>query len=196
MAERIGVVQGTEILVEREPKTIYVGSLEDLGLGSPEGIPSALADASDAEKVQFGEALAKCLSEITDYEHHACIDGRCVVCNADNSEAQVRGRQVSGTGSTVNEAHMAGAAIVETIPEDATIEEETKVVEEYLSDSIGLKPSAHEGGCGGVNGAIEDKQAIAHDPVIMSATKTVMNQPDIAAFTGVKFNDTFVGQIQ
>jgi hypothetical protein len=191
MNERIGVMPGTEVKLEREPKVIYVGRLEDLGLGNPNGIPSSLAEAGAPELNEYGELLTQCLSEITDNEHHACIDGRCVECNADNSAPEVRGRQVSGTGSVVNEAYMADADIIKTIPGDTTIGQEIGIVEAYLYDTIGLRPSAHEGGCGGVNGAIEDKETIANDPAIMDAVEEVMSVPEIQQFTGVEFNEKF-----
>lgn len=182
------VVDMAELEATREVEVIYLGRLKDLSIGNPDGIPSPLSKASEEEVLEYGERLKGALDTITDHAHLGCIDGRCVVCNADGSTPQVRGRQVSGTGSLLEEAHNAEASVLDTIDPDASLGEQIEQLEAFYERVTGIKPSAHRGGCGGVNGAIEDNKAIATNPDIIAVTETFMGLPVVSEFTSIPFN--------
>lgn len=172
----------------REVEVMYIGRLGDLDLGNPDGIPSELADSSEEEVAAYGEKLKDALDYITDFTHLSCIDGRCVVCNADGSSPEIRPRQVGATGKRVEVAILADAPVMDTVPEEAELDETTEILDEHCERINGIKPSAHEGGCGSLNGAVEDGDAITEIPAIMKATETFLSLPVVSDFTGVAFN--------
>lgn len=164
----------------------YLGRMEDLGIGNPEGIPSKLADASETELQEFGEMLKQLLSEVTDTTHFGCIDGRCRLCNADGSAPDARLRHVSGTGSNLEIALNAGASVADVVA-DMPLDQAIKVVEDDMTSKTGVKRSAHSGGCGGVNGAVADNEAIGAKPAILKTTETFMSLPTVQEATGVEY---------
>lgn len=179
--------------LETKPRVEYLGKLADLGIGNPNGIPSYLADKSDAERIEYGEKALEALRQVTDFTHLACIDGRNCICNADKSAPEIRRRHVSGTNSTLEIALNANAPVLDTVNLDGSLEEITGVLEDNLAEKTGILPSAHEGGCGGVNGAISHNKAIAEKPEIMSVTETIMNLPAVQTLTDNLQYDSKIG---
>lgn len=171
-----------------ERSAIYIGRLGDLGLGNPDGIPSRLKDASPEELRAFGEELLDELTPPTDTEHWACIDGRHVLQNADGSEAEIRLRHVGGTASTLGIALNSGAKI-EGLDPTQPLGDNIEVVDEFLEKTIGVKPSAHQGGCGGAKGEVDDNEAIASTPEPTKAAEALLGIPEVHEHTGVTFDE-------
>lgn len=165
----------------------YIGRLETFGLGNPEGIPSKLAEATEAELQKFGEMLKELLVEVTDRAHFGCIDGRCRLRNADGSAPEARLRHVSGTGSNLEIALNANAPVTNAIAEKH-LGQVVTIVEDDMTNKTSIKRSAHSGGCGGVNGAIADNEAIGAEPAILMTTETLMNLPAVQEATGTGYS--------
>lgn len=168
-------------------KIAYLGRLEDLGLGNPDGIPSKLAEATEADLELFGERLLASSKPIEDFEHDSCIDGRHTNNNGDGSKAQVRERHVSGSASNVEIAMNAGASVLDTVPEGASLAETVETIDDFVSAMSGKKRSAHTEGCGGANGAIVHNQLIASDEAPLKATEAVMSIPEVQTLTGTDY---------
>ncbi len=175
-----------------EDQVLYLGRLDDFKLGNENGIPSKLAKASNEELEEYGKLLLERLTTITDIFHLACIDGRCKKCNADGSQPEIRANQVGATGILLPVAMNAEADFLGN-PEDRSLGENTKLSEDFYGDTTGIRPSAHLGGCGGVNGEVEDEDAIASNPKIIGATNALMSQPNVLSFTNLPF-DAELGQ--
>jgi hypothetical protein len=189
MSKEVGFDMAVTHETRSEPQVIYLGRLGDLGLGNPEGIPSRLAEASESDIQAYGENLAKSLDVISDNSHDGCIDGRCVMCNADGSAPEIRQRQVGGSGARVEESMNAEAELLAKIDLDAPIQDIAKQVDDYFEQETSVKPSAHTGVCGGVGGAIEDNEEIGNNPAILGVTQTFMGISEIANFTEMKFDE-------
>lgn len=168
----------------------YLGRLGELGLGNPDGIPSRLAEASESDLELYGERLLENSKAVTDFEYDGCIDGRHTTCNADSSPAEVRERHVSGSASNTEIAMNAEASVLDTIDDNAPLAEVVETVDEFVAATSGKKRAAHTGGCGGANGAIVHNELIGSDPAVLGAAKTVMNLPDVAAATGVTYDES------
>jgi hypothetical protein len=180
------MISNTEF--EKEVTVLHLGSLADFGLGNAiNGIPSELADASEEEKITYGEKLKGAVAEVTDVCHFGCIDGRFCTCNADGSQPEVRRRQVSGTGLALEVALNSNASILDTIEDKDNIGQVITVVEEYFEKATGVKRSAHLKGCGGLKGAVTDGRAIRDKPAIMNTVEAVMNIPAMKQHTGIEF---------
>lgn len=173
---------------EKEVTVLHLGSLADFGLGNAvNGIPSELADASEEEKIAYGEKLRAAVTEVTDLYHYGCIDGRFCICNADGSQPEVRRRQVSGTGLTLEVALNSDASILDTIENKDDIGSVVSGVEDYYEQATGVKRSAHLAGCGGLKGAVVDGYTTRDKPAIMSTVEAVMNIPAVLNHTGIHF---------
>lgn len=167
----------------REKMALVLGRLKDLGLGNPDGIPSSLAQASNAELQAIADRDSERLVEPTDQACTACIDGRRCNCNADGSEPKVRLRRVGGSASNYGVALNAEASIIDTLDPESPLGAQIGIVDE----SVGGR-SAHLG-CGGANGEVEDHRAIAEKPAILSATKAFMEIPQVREYLGVGYDD-------
>lgn len=185
--------QGLDMSTTPERKEIskvtYLGRLGDFGLGNPDGIPSQLAEASEAELELYGERLLENSKSVTDFEHDGCIDGRHKICNVDNSPAEIRERHVSGSASNTEIAMNAQASVLDTIKADASLPEVVDVVDSFVAAASGKKRAAHTEGCGGANGAILHNELIGNNPAVLDATKAVMNLPEVRAVTGVMYEE-------
>jgi hypothetical protein len=166
----------------------YLGTLGDLGLGNPDGIPSRLADVSREDLELYGEQLVASSKQITDYEHDACIDGRRRKMNCDGSQPEVRERHVSGSASNTEIAMNSGAPFVETINLHEGRDKVVSAIDAYVEAKTGKKRSAHSEGCGGANGAVLHNELIHSDPAPLGATEVFMNLPAIKALTGVTYD--------
>jgi hypothetical protein len=176
--------------LETKPTSFYLGSLEDLGLGNPDGIPSALAEADDNERKEYGEKLLEALAPVTDFNHYGCIDGRNCITNADGSAPEVRRRQVGGTGLLIEVGMNGDAPIMDTISPENDLTTILELVEDDYTNKTGVLPSAHLGGCGGVNGAISDNKSMAVDATSVNVAKAVMEHPAVRAYSGLSYDET------
>lgn len=167
----------------REVTGKYIGRLGDLKLGSPNGIPSRYAKHTPDQLKDVAEKNASTLVAPTDLSCAACIDGRCTLCNADGSPAEVRMRRVGGSASNYGVAMNAEASVVDTINLDLPLGEQIQIIDDFMGPR-----SAHEGGCGGANGEVEDNELIANDPAIMDAVQALMDIPEVQEFFGVGFD--------
>lgn len=176
---------------ETKPEVMYLGSLQDLGLGNPNGIPSKLADKSEEERREYGERLIEALDTITDYEHYGCIDGRNCICNADGSQPEIRSRQVGGTGLLVEVALNGEAPIVDTLKTsgdaDVRLKDAAKTIELDFTAKTGVRRSAHLGGCAGVKGAVSDNKNINQNEAPINVAKALMEIPAVRAHSGLGF---------
>lgn len=166
--------------IVKEPKVYYLGRTGDLSLGNPEGIPSKLAEATEAELVDYGQKLLDRLAQVTDARHCGCIDGRHCKHNGDGSAPEIRYRRVSGSGANFETALNSGASVLDTIDLEAPLEVMTDAVDEHVTRTTGFEKSAHQGGCGGLNGAIEDNEIIAQDPAVSAATRALSQHEAVA----------------
>lgn len=177
-------------------KGIYIGKLKDLSLGSPNGIPSVYADASDEQMNQVANDAAQKLVAVTDLRACACIDGRHTNCNADGSEAQIRLRRVGGSASNHGVALNAEASVAKTIPETASLGEQITAIDSYVESSTGFERSAHKGGCGGANGEIADNEVIHTNPAILEAVRAFMSIPEVEAYLGTTYDDDLAERVR
>lgn len=187
-AETMDVTVNYEI--KTEPKVAYLGKLADFGLGNPDGIPSRLADKNESEIIDYGERALEAIAPVTDFSHYSCIDGRNCQCNADKSQRHVRRRQVGGTGHLLEVAIVGGASVLDTINPNAPLDEQLDSIEDDYAKKTGVRPSAHMGGCGGVNGAIQDCRTGATDDAPVKVAKALMEYPDIYEASGLDYSDT------
>jgi hypothetical protein len=168
----------------KERQGVYIGRLRDLGLGNINGIPSRYADASRDEIQEVAHEKARKLVAVTESNTFACIDGRRCVQNADGSEPAIRYRRVGGTAANYGVARNADASIVDTLSDNDTLGHQIHIVDEQL----GFERTAHLGQCGGANGEVDDNLAIASNPSIMNAVKSIMEIPLVRAYLEVDFN--------
>lgn len=175
--------------VKEKYEVTYLGRLADFGLGSPEGIPSKLAEASDKEICDYGQELLRFTAEVTDFSHDRCIDGRCVVCNVDESEAEVRERFVGGSAANVEVALNASAPIVDGLSYAIELADVLDTVDAYVEQKSGKKRAAHTGNCGGANGAIIHNELIGTEPGVLGAAKAIMNLPQVHAVTAMTYDE-------
>lgn len=164
-----------EATVER--KAVVIGRLGDLGLGSPDGIPSYLADATAEELQEVAERDNERLVDPNDLQATACIDGRHCSCNADGSEAKIRLRRVGGSASNTGAAFNAEASIVSTIDRNSPLADIISTIDQR----VGYR-SAHLGGCGGANGEVSDNVAISEKPEVINAAKALLSIPEVANY--------------
>lgn len=168
----------------RERKAIVVGRLKDFGLGNPEGIPSSLANASEAELQEIAERDNEALVEPNDLTCTACVDGRKCKHNADGSEAKIRLRRVGGSASNYGVALNADASLVATLNPEAPLGEQISTVDDFM----GYR-SAHLGACGGANGEIADHELIHGKPAVLDAVKAFMAVSEVRTYLGVDYSD-------
>ena len=128
------------------------------------------------------------MTEITDAEHYACIDGRCKLCNADGSDPEKRTNQVGATALLYGVARNSGALVMDTIDPSLSLDEQVSIVETFYEELTGIKQSAHLGGCGGAGGEVEDNKLIAGNPAIINATEGIMQHPEVLKFTRIPFS--------
>ncbi len=179
--------------IKTKPQAYYLGTLRDLGLGNPDGIPSFLAKVSEQERIEYGEKVLEALAPVTDFTHFACIDGRNCLCNADKSAPEIRRRQVSGTGSLLEISLNAEAPVLQTVNLDDGLDAIIPVIEDDFAKKTGVLPSAHEGGCGGVNGAVQDNQFTYEYPAAITVAAAIMAHPEVQTLTGGLQYDTKLG---
>lgn len=168
----------------------FLGRLADFHLGNPDGIPSYLAKATPEQLHEYGERLTEIVADVTDLHHASCIDGRTCLCNADNSDPEIRRSHVGGTASTIEIAMNAGASVLDAIPDEGRDDLGTVIttLDTHLEETLGLKASAHQGGCGGANGAIQDNEAIAGNPAIIEATAAILDLDEVKSLTGFGYD--------
>ncbi len=165
--------------VKKEATYHYVGRLGELGIGNPNGIPSKLKDATEQELHEYGEKLVSHVADVTDKAHLGCIDGRNCQCNADGSNPEVRMGRVGGTAANVEVAFNADAPVIANISPDAGIGAIVDTVDGVVEEKAGIKRSAHLGGCGGANGAIEDNENIAVNDKLADVVGALFSHPAI-----------------
>lgn len=179
-------------MIENEPTVErigqYIGRLGGFGLGNPEGIPSRWADKTDTELGEKAQELSLELRAITDPHHWGCIDGRCVLRNADGSTPEVRLRHVSGTGSALGIALSSGATI-EGVSMGTPLVDSINKMDEYLQDMLEVNPSAHTAGCGGLNGEVPDLEAIATNSAVLDVAQALMSLPVIQEELDLRISD-------
>lgn len=176
---------------EKKPSmTIQLlGNLSDFGIGNNEtGIVSELADADATEKEAYGEKLIEAMRPITDKYHYGCIDGRMCLCNSDGSKAEIRQRQVGGTGALLEVAMNSNASILGSVEDMNDLPATINTLHNFYESVTEVKPSAHLGGCGGVNGAISHEVAITENPGIIGTVEALMGIPEILSFTELPFD--------
>lgn len=188
MNEHLG---STTIDMEKtlERSALYIGKLSDLGLGNPNGIPSAYAKSSPEEMNELANEAVQNLVKVTDMRACACIDGRHTNCNADGSAAEVRLRRVGGSASNYGVALNAESSVAHTIPAEASLGEQITAIDSYIESATGFERSAHKGGCGGANGEVEDNEAINTNPAILEAVRAFMSIPAVETYLGTTYDD-------
>ena len=176
---------------QTDEKVIMVGTLSDLGLGNPDGIPSKYTNSTPEELQTVAENDLEMLVAPNDLSCTACIDGRRTISNADGSEAKVRLRRVGGSASNLGVALNGEASVVDTFSQDDSLGSWVKAV-----DAIGGSRSAHRGGCGGANGEVDDNRAIHDNPAVLGATRALMEIPEVKAYLGVGYSDELAERVR
>ena len=165
-------------------KVVYVARLGDLGLGNPDGIPSALALADEARLRQHAYGIINSIVAVTNKKACGCIDGRECLHNGDGSAADERRGQVGASGLSFEVGYNSDAAVV---VESMALKDPFWVTVDRADKAAFDAPASHTGGCGGVNGAVVDNEAIAETPAIMKAVATIASLPEVQAFTGFTY---------
>lgn len=178
---------------EKLPQITFLGRLRDFGLGNPQGIPSELATASDTQLTDYGEKILQAIDNVDDFKHYACIDGRDCLTNSDGSAANNKRRQVGGTLLWLETAMNAESSLLDSHDLSDGLENAVNVINGKMTELTGINPSAHSGGCGGANGAIDDNYAIANIPAVINTVKAVMNIPAMSQASGLEY-DEVLGQ--
>lgn len=187
---------------EFEPKPevsiLYIGTLRDLRLGNEaSGIPSELAALNEQERMEYARSVIDTIVPITDKKHFSCIDGRGRIKNSDGTDPQVRRHQVGGTGLVTEVAMYSDAPIIRRVQVDRDdIGASVNALESEFTRLSGILRSSHLGGCGGVNGTIEDGRSIESNPGIMSGVEAIMNIPCVLEHTNIVFDDTVASEIR
>lgn len=161
---------------EQSPETykaIFVGRLEDLGLGNPDGVPSRLVQASAEELEDYADTLIPQLETPGELDSFSCIDGREILADGAGNDAALRLRRVGGSASNFGVALNAGINVAN--PEQA-------------DELSGTERSAHTALCGGANGEIGDNEAIHANDTIMNAVKTFMTLPGVSTYLDASFD--------
>ncbi len=176
----------------REVTGKYVGRFGDLGLGNAEnGIPSKYAEYDTDSLNDLAERYARKLVPPTDLIHTACVDGRCTLCNADGSKAEIRLRRVGGSASNYGVARNAGASIVATLGPNTSLTDGIQKIDDFMGER-----SAHEGGCGGAGGEVEDNELIAYNPNILKAAYALLSIPVVTEYLGVAYSDVLAQEVR
>lgn len=162
----------------------FLGRLADFGIGNPEGYRSSLADADETSLQTYAARLRESLRPVEDDLHDGCIDGRRTVGNADGSPATVRERHVSGSASNTEIALNAGAVAGSTDDFRATI----NAVDDLVEAGSGKRRSAHQGGCGGADGAIAHNRFIAESATALEVTEALLAQPELQSVLGTVYD--------
>jgi hypothetical protein len=170
-------------------KIIIVGKLGDLNLGNPNGIPSEYAHETNESLEKIAQLLQEKLVNPTDSSATSCIDGRKVLHEADGSEAEVRLRRVGGSASNFGVALNAESSVANILQPDSSLGKQIETIDIHIANTTGFERSAHQGGCGGANGEIEDNKAINNDPSILAATKAFMEIPEVKKYFEVGYDD-------
>jgi hypothetical protein len=185
--------------IEKEqytPRVDFMGTLQDIGLGQDDAVRSIAAPMfHEADYGKTCEAIQDNLVDVTDHEHYACIDGRAVTQNVDGTPPEVRYHMVGGTGAFLEMALNGEAPILNQL-NDPTIGQEISLIEQTVQEKVGVKRSAHLGGCGGVMGAISDNHAIATKPFILDTVKFLMDQPSVIDRSKATYSDMLAAKIK
>jgi len=178
----------TEKEKSAEKTGVFIGRLGDLGLGNPEGIPSAYAEASDEELNELAQSQVERLVPVADETALACIDGRHTNRNADGSPATARLRRVGGSAANFGTALNSNSSVLDTFSGDDTFGHRIHLADEFVENATGYERSAHLGGCGGAKGEVKHQRLIAQNPAIMGTVRAIMDIPDVAEYFGVHFD--------
>jgi len=196
-------IQGENIMPDTEfevgPKFTFqlLGNLEDFGLGNDEsGIPSELAEATELEKQEYGEKLIASIDKVTDLCHYGCIDGRFCIHNHDESDPEVRLRQVGGTGLIIEVALDSASSVLDTIKEEDrdNLPKVVNGLEDYYEKITGVKRSAHTGNCGGVLGAVKDGDPDAL-PAAFNTVEAIMAIPEVINHTKMTYDKDLANEV-
>lgn len=171
-----------------------LGRLGDFGLGNPKGILSTLADATTQELEEYVAQLHKVIVEVTDRKCLSCIDGRRCLHNYDGTAPEIRLKHIGGTLALPAVAMTGGALVVKTI--DLTKENSVEALMVALEELLELQRSAHESGCGGALGLIEDQEAISVKQAIVEVVDAIMNHEALFAHTMVPYDKDTGKRIQ
>ena len=81
------------------------------------------------------------------------------------------------------------ATVLDTIRDGASLHELQDELEGDYAKKSGVQPSSHTGGCGGVNGAVEDNKFINSSSVPTNVAKALITHPALAPLWGIEYGE-------
>ncbi len=150
----------------------YIGNLSKIGLGQEDGGISS--NLSEQEFSQYAEAISSAVVEIVDNSHIACIDGRCTVCQINGEKEVVRSRIAGGILSYNIGALLSDGSLSKSLSNKDSILQQMNDIEKFAEDTMGIKCSSHEGGCGAANGLVSHLKVMS-SPNIATATEAFID---------------------
>jgi hypothetical protein len=149
----------------------YIGNLNKIGLGQENG--GITSNLTEQDFGTYAEAISFAVAEIDDKSHIACIDGRCTVCQINGESEAVRSRIAGGILSYNIGALLSDVSLSKSLSETDSIMQQMHEIEKFALNTIGIKCSSHEGGCGAANGLI-DHLKVVNSASIEASTEAVL----------------------
>lgn len=183
---------------ESEPMVTvqYLGPLSEFKLGNPNGIESSLTGETDAEKEErrraYGEKLKDAVATVTDKHHLGCIDGRFCLHNHDHTDAEIRRRQVGGTGATTEIALNSGSSLLDGLEADDPNPSLAAIcahIDNAVTQKTGIRRSAHTSGCAGIKESVADSRNMAANGASVAVAEAVMGLEPVATYSARFFED-------
>jgi hypothetical protein len=167
---------------------IYVCNLADIGLGRSQGGIESNLEQSSYER--YALTVVDALVPVEDKNHVACIDGRCTICQINGDDESVRMRIAGGILSYDIAALLSDSSLADSLSCYDSVYEKFIELEKFSSDTLGILPSSHTGGCGADDGLISHLNKIDSEEVesasvsvlelLFSELNTEQNQEDFS----------------
>jgi hypothetical protein len=149
---------------------IQIGSLDELAIETSGLIESSL---TNEEHQQLLADLCECFSNVEDTSCLACIDGRRVLKNSDNSDYVTRYHQAGGDFAAAVTAILGGSAALPSRVEGQSSIDAVNSAGKLTNKLCGLERSSHSGGCGAANLAPRHLEAM-NNPAVQNAAKAIL----------------------
>ncbi len=190
MSETMSNPGATEMLQSPEIKEAYqvmfIGRLEQFGLGNPNGIPSSLETQEQLD--EHARGLSQSLTENQNSSIVGCIDGRTVIGYADeNASYAAVDRSAGGTFSDSVMALTSKSDVLKLV-QSQNAQDICDEVESMVGDVVGTEGKcSHDMGCGACNGAVNHLRSMNSAPVKDTAA-ALMNLGPVAEVLDTEFD--------
>ena len=160
----------------------YIGNLSKVCLGQENG--GIISNLSEQDFGAYAEAISFALAEIDDKSHIACIDGRCTLCQINGEKEVVRSRIAGGILSYNIGALLSDGSLSKSLSNKDSILQQMNDIEKFAEDTMGIKCSSHEGGCGAANGLVSHLK-------VMSSPNTATATEAFSGLAGDSFKSCY-----